>query len=109
MDIVYSTARLEALCSQERMAISELGPNGARKLKTRIADLQDAVNVSDLVAGDPHPLKGDRKGQFAVRLAGGCRLVFEPATQPPPLRDDGGIAWEQVCAVRIVFIGDYHD
>ena len=68
-----------------------------------------AANVADLVAGRPHPLKGDRAGQFALDLDRGSRLVFEPAHEPVPIRDDQSIAWDQVTAIRIVFIGDYHD
>jgi len=68
-----------------------------------------AADVSNLVAGHPHPLRGQRAGQFSVRLDGGRRLVFEPGHPPPPVRKDGSIAWEQVRSVRIVYIGDYHD
>lgn len=44
-----------------------------------------------------------------MRLDGGRRLVFEPATEPPPLNEDGTIAWDRVTSIRVVFIGDYHD
>lgn len=36
-------------------------------------------------------------------------LVFESAHVVPPLTTDGAIDWPQVTALRIVFIGDYHD
>jgi proteic killer suppression protein len=68
-----------------------------------------AQRVTDLIAGRPHPLKGDRSGQFAVDLDGGRRLVFEAASDAPPTQDDGSIDWRQVTAVTVVFIGDYHD
>lgn len=59
--------------------------------------------VTELVAGRPHPLTGNRKGQFALSLHGGDRLVFESA------HDDEARNWSEVSRVRIVFIGDYHD
>ncbi len=65
--------------------------------------------VTDLIAGHPHPLRGDRQGQFAVRLDGGRRLVFRPTEDPPPLTADGATDWSQVTSITIVFIGDYHD
>lgn len=108
MDILFATVDLERLCLEERRAKKELGGPCAKKLRTRLADLAAARNVTDLVAGHPHPLQGDRRGQFALRLHGGYRLVFEPAQLPAPLHD-GAIDWSQVTAVRIVFIGDYHD
>ena len=109
MDIFFVNDDLEALCSTERLQKKQLGNPGARKLRTRLADLAAAARVSDLVAGRPHPLKGDRVGQFAVDLDGGRRLVFEPAQDPPPFHDDGAIAWDRVTSVRIAYIGDYHD
>lgn len=109
MDILFANSKLEVLCSTQLKQRKRLGANGAKKLQRRLADVMAAARVTDLVAGHPHPLKGDRVGQFALDLDGGCRLVFEPATDPPPIRDDASIAWEQVTSVRIVFIGDYHD
>ena len=109
MDILFTGDDLERLCSNRREQNKRLGSKGAKKLRTRLADLMAASTVTDLVAGRPHPLKGDRAGQFAVDLDGGRRLVFKPAHEPIPQRDDGSVAWEQVTAVRVVFIGDYHD
>ncbi len=87
----------------------QMGAVGARELRTRLSELQAAPSVLQLVTGRPHPLRGVRDGQFAVDLDGGRRLVFQPSDVPPPTRDDGGIAWERVSAIEIVFIGDYHD
>lgn len=109
MDIEFSSPDLQALCEQQRLMTKRLGDNCSRKLITRLADLRAASNVAELSAGRPHPLKGDRNGQFALDLHGGKRLVFEPANNPLPAREDNSIAWDLVTKVRIVFIGDYHD
>ena len=109
MDIEFSSAHLQALCEQQRIMQKHLGDNCSRKLRTRLADLRAAASVGDLSAGRPHPLKGDRAGQFAIDLHGGKRLVFEPANNPAPVREDDSIDWHQVTKIRIVFIGDYHD
>jgi toxin HigB-1 len=87
----------------------KLGDAGARKLRARLADLAAASRVTDLVAGNPHPLKGDRLGQFAVDLTGGWRLVFASANDPVPRRGDASIDWSSVTIVCIEYIGDYHD
>ena len=109
MDIVYREQDLEDLCTDERRAKRKLGQQGFKKLRTRLAELEAAARVTDLVAGHPHPLKGDRYGQFALDLDGGRRLVFQPTAQPPPTAPDGGIAWNLVVSIEIVYIGDYHD
>jgi proteic killer suppression protein len=109
VDIEILDDDLRKTCEQERSATKAYGRPCARKLRARLADLIAAMNVQELVAGRPHPLKGDRSGQFSLDLQGGVRLVFEPANDPIPKRDDGGIDWRSVTRVRIVFIGDYHD
>ena len=55
-----------------------------------------------------HELKGRLKGKFAVDLIYPFRLVFEPANEPVPRKEDGGIDLYQVTAVRILSVEDYH-
>jgi toxin HigB-1 len=77
---------------------------------TRLTDMAAATTLEDLrqLPGQCHELTGDRKGQLALDLAGGKRLIFEPSENPPPIKDDGGLAWERVDAVRVLEITDYH-
>ena len=84
MEIDIPDDDIRALCEQQRLAVRRLGAACARKLRSRLADLQAAAHVHELVAGRPHPLRGDRKGQFALDLHGGVRLVFEPNHNPVP-------------------------
>ena len=109
MDILFLNNDLATLCCDERIQNKRLGTAGAKKLRSRLADLDAVMRVSELAAGRPHPLKGKRLGEFALDLDGGRRLVFVPTEIPPPARDDGSIDWHRVTRVRITFIGDYHD
>lgn len=109
MEIRFKDKTVRELCEKRVAAVKKMGDVAARKLRTRLEDLEAAGTVSELVAGRPHPLKGDRDGQFAVDLAGGWRLVFAPAHDPTPTRPDGSTDWAQVTIVCIEYIGDYHD
>ena len=109
MEISFASPKLKALCEKHAEMQKALGGACARKLRSRLADLTAARNVGELTAGRPHPLKGNRAGQFALDLEGGRRLVFEPADDPLPRHEDGAIDWSTVTKVQIVFIGDYHD
>ena len=109
LEIKFKDKTLQALCEKQQVAVQKLGSACAHKLRTRLADLTAASRVSDLVAGHPHPLSGDLHGQFALKLTGGWRLVFAPANDPVPRRDDASIDWSAVTIVRIEYIGDYHD
>ena len=109
MEVQFKDKKLQTLCEKPNAAVKKLGSACAHKLRTRLADLAAATRVSDLVAGNPHPLSGELQGQFALNLTGGWRLVFTPANDPVPRRDDASIDWSAVTIVSIEYIGDYHD
>lgn len=109
MEVRFRDKKIRELCEKQAVAERKLGAASARKLKVRLVALGAATKVTDLVAGNPHPLKGDRLGEFALDLDGGWRLVFAPANDPCPKRPDGGIEWSEVTIVSIEYIGDYHD
>ena len=109
MEVRYKDKKLREICEKKAAAEKKLGAASARKLQVRLLALEAATRVTDLVAGNPHPLKGDRLGQFALDLAGGWRLVFAPAHDPCPTRPDGSIEWSEITIISIEYIGDYHD
>lgn len=109
MDIDYKTAKLKELCLVTKEADKKLGLNSGKKLRSRLADIEAASNVSELIAGRPHPYTGDKTGLFSLDLHGGHRLLFESLKKPPPTKDDGGIDWSKVDSINIVFIGDPHE
>jgi toxin HigB-1 len=109
LKVNFKDKKIREMCEKQAVAEKKLGAACARKLRGRLSDLEAAARVTDLAAGNPHPLKGDRQGQFALDLAGGWRLVFAPDLNPCPTRPDGGIDWSQVIIVCIAYIGDYHD
>lgn len=108
MEISFANKKLKDVCERQAKAVTTLGAEAARKLRARLCDLDAAEVVTELVAGRPHPLVGDRAGQFALDITGSMRLVFEPANDPIPRRVDQSIDWSSVTSIRIVFIGDYH-
>lgn len=109
MKITFRNRNLRRTCEEQKKAQKKLGTNSARKLRARLGDLESVSRVSELVAGKPHPLKGDRDGEFSLELAGGCRVTFSPDHEPYPRKSDGSIDWTRVTDVCIEFIGDYHD
>lgn len=109
MEIRYKDKKVRKLCETQEFAIKKLGSDCAHKLKVRLSALEAATCITDLVAGKPHPLKGDRAGQLALNLAGGRRLVLAPGNDPCPTHPDGSTDWSRVTIVSIEYIGDYHD
>lgn len=71
MDISFLRSDLKKLCEDSKYPSGKLGSTSARKLRTRLAALDAAAKLGDVTAGRPHPLKGDRTGEFALDLSGG--------------------------------------
>jgi len=109
MEIAYKDERLRRLCLDKAHAIKKLGSPCAEKLRIRLSDIFAASNVRELPSGRPHALEGDRKGQFAVDLLKGKRLIFIPDNQPTPVVGKDNVDWSNVTKIKIIAIEDYHD
>lgn len=83
----------------------------AKAIMMRMAVLRAAHSITLVPITRPdrrHQLGGDRDEQFAVDLVYPFRLVFEANHEPVPRRKDGGIDTDQVTAIRILEVIDYH-
>ena len=110
MEISYANSKIQKICTDEKIAKKELGNVGAKFLKKRLEQMQDAENLAELrlSPGDWHELKGDRKREIACSVSGRVRLIFVSANDPCPTKPDGGLDWSQVTAVMNLEIVDYH-
>lgn len=111
MEIHFRDERLMRLCNDSRESVRRLGRASAEQLRRRLDDLQAISNLQEAFAlpGKFHPLARNRTGQFALRLAGGLRLIIVPDDIPLPTRTDGTVDLSRVRSIRIVEIEDYHD
>lgn len=111
MEISFATERLKKTCESTAERKKRFGEPAASKLKTRLDDLDAAQSMEDMrhLPGHWEELKGDRKGQFSCRLAGGLRLIVCPIRQPPPTKPDGGLDWRAIDQVTVLEVVDYHD
>lgn len=111
MDIAFRTRKLEKTFNSAGELQKAYGARIAKAIMIRLAVLK-AARTLDLVPTTPpdrrHQLRGDRDEQFAVDLVHPRRLVFEPNHDPLPRKDDGGIDVEQVTAITIIDVVDYH-
>jgi len=64
--------------------------------------------MSTLPPARCHPLQGDRAGEFAVDVHQPYRLIFEPANDPIPKKEDGSIDLKKITRIRILEVEDYH-
>ncbi len=74
-------------------------------------ELRAADTLADISTVPPprcHGLSGKRADQFAVDVQHPFWLIFEPAYDPAPQKEDGGIDLARVTAIRILEVTDYH-
>lgn len=111
MRIAYKTRKLEKAFLTKAQAVKEWGTQNAQRLLQRHAELQAADNLEifgTLPGTGFHPLKGDRKDQFACSGKYPFRLVFEADHNPAPRKTDGGVELSLVTKIRILEVVDYH-
>ncbi len=110
MQINYKTRKLEKNLTDPTKTLKEYG-NRSKKIIQRLQELEASANLSvlkTLPAANCHQLSGDRAGEFAVDISGNWRMTFEINQEPVPTKDDGGIDTDNVTAVTILDITDYH-
>ena len=94
------------MCEAEEYAKEELGTEIAEALKHRLADLDVANSVNDLIAG--YPRRDQGSDHFLVNLADDYCLEFNANHLKNPLNKTGSIDWNKVSRVKIVDIGRCH-
>ena len=110
MELDFATEALRKRMENEK-AMSKTYGERARPLKLRLSLLRQAKSLADVPHTPPsrrHKLTGARDGQFAVDLKHPWRLIFEPADDPLPLLEDGGLDLSAVTKIRIIDVTDYH-
>lgn len=110
MDITFANDKLKALCNSDKALKQDYGAACAKKIRNRLDDMSAAatLEVCRYLPGRYHELKGDRQGQIAADVEHPKRLIFVPAHDPAPTKDDGGLDWGKVTAVCVIGIEDYH-
>jgi proteic killer suppression protein len=111
MIIFFQTRKLERAANSESHGIRLWGEHRAAKIRQRLVELAAANTLADISTLPPprcHQLTGKLDEQFAVDISPNERLIFEVANEPTPRRPDGGIDLEQVTAILVLRIEDYH-
>ena len=110
MDIAYKSNKMRKTFNSTE-ALKEHYGKLASRIESREDILRTSESLADVPAGTPtyrHELKGNRKGEFAVKLNANYRLVFVPNHDPVPRREDGGIDLEKITSVILLSVEDYH-
>lgn len=112
MDIMFKSNKFEKQCNEFRLLVAQHGQPRAKKIRQRLDELSAASSLSEVSRLPParcHELIGDRAGQLSVDLDHPYRLIFSPAHDPVPRKEDGGLDLSKVTAVVVQGIEDTHE
>ena len=115
MDISFKNKKLEKEFNEGAQLNKVHGNKRAQKIRMRMAALRAAESLMDFWPPKSGPSRcheltqGKRKGQLSVDLDHPYRLIFTPAHDPVPVREDGGLDWSCVTAIKIQGVEGTHD
>ncbi|MFZ1977229.1 MAG: type II toxin-antitoxin system RelE/ParE family toxin [Bacteroidota bacterium] len=110
MEIKYKNRRLEQSLTDPKTMVKTYG-NRAKKVNQRLKEIKASATLAVLKtipAAHCHQLSADRDDQFAVDISANFRMILEPDYDPIPRKDDGGIDCDQITAIKILEVKDYH-
>lgn len=103
MLIAFETKMLRSICEREVKALKALGAQVARHLRARLADIDAAEHVAELVAGQPRE-HGQRSGVLRIDLCDGVFLRLAVNHVPVPRDQQGMVRWSKVSRLKLLSI-----
>ena len=79
MEILFKNNTLKKQYENSSKAFSSFGQQVGRKYIERVNIIKYSKSIDELVLNRTlkcHPLKGDRKGEWSIKLTGFWRLIF---------------------------------
>ncbi len=111
MNIDFARQKLEKTFNSATALKKAFGDRMARTIAMRMAVLRNARTLSMVPVTKPerrHQLEGGRAGQYAVDLVHPHRLVFKSNNDPMPRKKAGGMDTDQVTAITVIEVVNYH-
>ena len=105
MEIAFSSRHLRSICETADAADNEYGAEFANSLRDRLADLDAATKIDDLLVGELRDFSYDELRCKALTIVGQHILVFCSNHTSEPKTLTGSIDWSNVRRIKIVMIG----
>lgn len=105
MEISFQNRDIRTLCEDPDAASIRFGQAVAKDLMSRLADMDAAETIDELVVGNPSELHEDNLSNYKVEFGEGYRLVFCcNHIKNIPLSESGSIDWKRVTRIKILKI-----
>jgi len=112
VEFFFENTSIKTLLESDKMLTRKFGSDVATRIKKNLVlllslkNLQETTQFRSLAC---HELNRDRKGQFAINVGKGFRIIFVPHHNPPPVREDGKLNWLRIENIKFIEVTDYHD
>lgn len=108
VEFAFASVELRRICENRKRATTVMGPEAARELTKRLADLVAFATVAEVADLFPDDIIDRSPTERALRLEAGHDLVFCAGHVLVPTNDGGGTDWTKVSRIRIIAL-EAHD
>ena len=108
MQLSFESKALRAICENETEAKSKLGTKAASLLQHRLADLEAASSIDDLLLGNPRLRDGAGGDTMVLDLCDGYIIAFTANHEKNPVTEDNQLDWGRVTRIKIIDIVSDH-
>ncbi|MDJ1497628.1 hypothetical protein QNI19_32110 [Cytophagaceae bacterium DM2B3-1] len=99
MELTFLDSEIRQICQVESKAIEVYGKETARKLQSRLSDLEAADSVWELPAGAPTPISDS---EYKITIDKNLFLIFCANNRRQPKDTNGKIDWQRVSIIKIL-------
>jgi hypothetical protein len=104
MQIAFSSSELRALCEDTDSVQLQWGIAVAGMIRRRLADLQAATTIADMVASTPQFVGSGENEQVFIYLTPKIFLALTPNLNDKGTFQNGKVVWQKVGRVKILKI-----
>jgi proteic killer suppression protein len=106
LDLAFENIAIRNICEDEKEAERELGSSVSRYLQHRLADFNAAMNINDILVGNPRVCEYSTHDQkeMAIDLHSDYCLIFRANHPQNPLDEMGRVDWTKVRRIKILRI-----
>jgi toxin HigB-1 len=110
LDFAFVSKALRTICEKEEEAIHEFGLSVTTALKHRLADIDAAISIKDLLVGKPRIFESEIHNQtMVIDLDDGYQMIFCANHPNNPTMETGEIDWGKVSRIKILRIERNYD
>ena len=107
MDIAYNSKALRDLCEDVELAEAKFGRAISSTLLDRLADIDAADTVDDLIAGQLAISKVGKREVLTISLGGGFAIFLEANHNEIPTNKRGEVKWGRIRRLQLLKIERY--